>query len=140
MGVTLRQYKTTAPLTHAEMDQNFLDFMTLTGTGATRTLSSINAPDFNSTSDVRLKENLEKLDNALDKVMQMTGYRFNFIADEQKTKHYGVIAQEVAEVSPELVSETKEHLSVSYMGLVPLLIEAIKEQQKQIEELKAALE
>jgi ASC-1-like (ASCH) protein len=113
--------------------------MTLTGTGATRTLSSINAPDFNSTSDARLKENLEKLDNAVEKVMKMTGYRFNFINDAEKTKHYGVVAQEIAEVTPELVSETKDHLSVSYMGLVPLLIEAIKEQQKQIEELKAAI-
>ena len=59
---------------------------------------------------------------------------------EDKRTHYGMIAQEVKEVLPELVSEDAAgYLSVNYIELIPLLIQAVKEQQSQIQELQNAL-
>lgn len=142
MGVTLRStnggadgYKTTA-LTYAELNQNFLDFMTLTGTGATRTLSSINAPDFNSTSDSRLKENIHQIENT-DSIYKINGYTFNFKADVTGKKKYGLIADELQVEFPELVSVGEDgYLRVSYDSVVPILLEALKQQKKDIELLK----
>lgn len=137
MAINLRgaSYKNNT-LTHAEMDNNFLSFITLASTGANAAVSNIFAPDFNSTSDLRLKENIKPIQSALEKVISLNGYTFNFIDDETKRVRSGVIAQECLDVFPEVVVEHNERYNVSYDGLVPLLIEALKEQQEQIEELK----
>ena len=91
------------------------------------------------TSDRRLKKDIETLDNALDRVGKLNGYTFTMIDNEERQT--GVIAQEVQEVLPEAVRENDEGtLSVSYGNMVGLLIEAIKEQQTQIDELKAQVE
>ena len=135
MAVTLRGNKGSA-LSHDELDANFSSFMTLSGTGATREISSINAIDFNSTSDVRVKENIEPIEDAVTKVQQLNGVTFNFTFDESKKRHAGVIAQDVLNVLPEAVSmSTDNHYRVSYDNLVGLLIEAIKDQQRQITDL-----
>jgi hypothetical protein len=99
-----------------------------------------------STSDKRLKENIKPLDSALDKVLQINGVSFDWkelTEKEKKTIHgnqghdVGVIAQEIEEVLPEVVTTRDSgYKAVKYEKIVPLLIEAIKEQQKQIEELK----
>ena len=99
-----------------------------------------------STSDKRLKENIKPLDSALDKVLKISGVSFDWkelTEEEKKTIHgneghdVGVIAQEIEEVLPEVVTERDNgYKAVKYEKIVPLLIEAIKEQQKQIEELK----
>ena len=99
-----------------------------------------------STSDKRLKENIKPLDSALDKVLKISGVEFDWkelTEEEKKTIHgneghdVGVIAQEIEEVLPEVVTERDNgYKAVKYEKIVPLLIEAIKEQQKQIEELK----
>lgn len=90
-------------------------------------------------SDARVKENVETIPNALEKVSALRGVNFNKIGEEKRST--GVIAQEVAEVFPEVVHETEEGmLAVAYGNITGLLIEAIKEQQKQIEELKARLD
>jgi hypothetical protein len=99
-------------------------------------------------SDRRVKTDLEVIPNALDKVCQLSGYTFlrtdtetedaegNPVAEFRQT---GVIAQEVLEVLPEAVMENEEGMySVAYGNMVGLLIEAIKEQQVQIDELKAS--
>ena len=86
-------------------------------------------------SDARLKENIKPIESALDKVKQMQGVEFNKINND--TKEIGVIAQDIEKVIPELVREDKEGIkSVAYGNITAVLIEAIKEQQKQIEELK----
>jgi len=91
-------------------------------------------------SDARVKENVETIDNALDKVMSMRGVSYNRTDNDDKTKKVGVIAQEIQKVLPEVVSEQEDGmLSVSYGNIVGVLIEAIKEQQKQIDELKSLL-
>ncbi len=138
MAINLRgaSYKN-ATLTHDEMDNNFLTFMTLSGTGSNLDISSINATEFNSTSDLKLKENLVKIDKALDKVVGLTGYTFNFINDGEKQVHSGVIAQDCVRVFPQVVRVNRDgYLNVNYDGLIGLLIEAIKDQQHQIDNLK----
>jgi hypothetical protein len=89
-------------------------------------------------SDARVKENIETLDGALDKVMKMRGVSYNKIGEQDKK--VGVIAQEILEVLPEVVSQDETGTySVAYGNIVSVLIEAIKEQQKQIDELKSKL-
>ena len=92
-------------------------------------------------SDKNLKKNIIKIDNALDKVMQLQGVEFDFINDASfgylKNHQIGLIAQEVEKVIPEVVGKNLDGtLGVSYGHLVSLLIEAIKDQQEQINDLK----
>jgi hypothetical protein len=89
-------------------------------------------------SDVRVKENIETIPDALKKALSLRGVNFNKIGDDRKS--VGVIAQEVEEVLPEAVHTSEDGMkSVAYGNMVGLLIEAIKEQQKQIDELKAII-
>ncbi len=90
-----------------------------------------------STSDVRLKTNIENIDSALEKVLQLRGVYFNWVEDENGQRMTGMIAQEVMEVMPELVFMNKVdgYYGINYGEATGLLIEAIKEQQKQIEAL-----
>ena len=83
-------------------------------------------------SDRKLKDNIETLDGK--KVLEMRGV--SFTRKDTGLPSSGVIAQEIQEVAPELVNETNGTLGVSYGNLVGYLIEAIKDQQKQIDELK----
>jgi hypothetical protein len=89
--------------------------------------------DINSTSDINLKTNIHSIDNALDKVLQIRGVNFNW--KETKKSSIGVIAQEVEDIIPEVVSgdETK---MVNYNALIGVLIEAVKELKSEIDELK----
>jgi hypothetical protein len=92
------------------------------------------AINFNATSDIKLKENIHQIKDPLEKVMQINGVVFNW--KDTKEAAIGVIAQNIEEVFPELVKENEHHKSVNYNGLIGVLIEAIKEQQRQIDELK----
>ena len=102
----------------------------------------IYASDFSASSDIRLKTNIEPLHNSLDKIKQLHGitYNWNELSQKDQTvRQAGVIAQDVQKVLPEAVHETDGFLSVSYNKLVPLLIEGMKEQQKQIDYLTSRL-
>lgn len=89
-------------------------------------------------SDARVKENVKTIDNAIDKVTQLRGVSYNKIGETEEK--IGVIAQEIEKVLPQVVQEDAEGMkSVAYGNIVGVLIEAIKEQQKQIEELKAKI-
>ena len=85
-------------------------------------------------SDERLKENVETIKGALDKVLQMRGVMY----DKDGERGTGVIAQEMQQVMPEAVMDSGrgEYLSVAYGNLVGVLIESIKELKAEIEELK----
>ena len=83
-------------------------------------------------SDRKLKENIETLDGK--KVLDMRGV--SFTRKDTGAESSGVIAQEIQDVAPELVHDTEGTLGVAYGNLVGYLIEAIKDQQKQIDELK----
>ena len=92
-------------------------------------------------SDSKLKTNIKKLDNPLDKILQLNGISYTHIRDEN-IKGIGFIAQEFEKVIPELVIESTVigesndvlYKSIKYMELIPYLSEAIKEQHKIIED------
>lgn len=90
-------------------------------------------------SDRRLKDNIAPISNPLEKISQIGGYEFdwNDNQDVYEGHDVGVIAQEIEEILPEIVTTRDNgYKAVKYEKIVPLLIEAIKEQQKQIDELK----
>jgi len=109
---------------------------------ATPTFTSVNvtgivtAANFNSTSDAKLKDNVKIIENPLDKIIKIDGVSFTW--KEDNSPSLGVIADTVEKVLPELVSKT-DPKTVNYNGLIGLLIEAVKEQQIQINELKSKL-
>ena len=120
-----------------------LDFKTA---GVTR-LTCDSSGNFTATgnvtaySDVTLKENIETIPNALDKVLNLRGVEFDRNDKENNPHEIGVIAQEVEEVVPEVVMTNEEGLkSVAYGNLVGLLIESIKELKAEVNDLKAQLE
>ena len=89
-------------------------------------------------SDARLKSNIISLGSTLTKLLMIDGKSYTMKTNESKSK-IGLLAQDVQKVFPELVKTTNDSdkiLSVNYQGLIPILINAIKEQQKQIKELK----
>jgi hypothetical protein len=98
-----------------------------------------------STSDERLKDIISPIESALDKINTLSGVRFNWKPEYKKVHGYdgvdvGVIAQEVQAVLPEAIRQNDTgYLAVRYEKIIPLLIEAIKEQQRQIDELKSKL-
>jgi hypothetical protein len=94
---------------------------------------SITCIDINSTSDLNLKENIKTVENALDTISQLRGVTFDW--KENSKPSIGVIAQELEEVLPQLVNNG-EVKSVNYNGIIGVLIEAVKELKKEIEELK----
>jgi len=94
---------------------------------------AVTAVNFNSTSDINLKENIHTVGNALEITEQLRGVSFDW--KETGRSSYGVIAQELEAVLPELVKQG-EVKSVNYNGIIGVLIEAIKELKKEVEDLK----
>jgi hypothetical protein len=99
-------------------------------------------------SDVDYKENIGLIESPLSKILAMEGVSFSWRKDEEtkdkgfpEGRHYGVIAQSVEKVLPEIVKEGPNgEKAVAYTEIIPILIEAIKEQQKEIIKLKGDLE
>ena len=96
-----------------------------------------------SDSDIKFKKDVQQIDGALDKVQKLTGVSYLYKTDEYKDKGFpegkrlGVIAQELEKVIPEAVMTDEEgSKAVNYSMIIPVLIEAIKAQQEEIEELK----
>ena len=96
-------------------------------------------------SDERLKENIKPLENALDKVLALSGFTYNFnqigesLGFDTTITYVGVSAQQVQAVLPEAVKPAPanpNYNTVQYEKLVPLLIEAIKELKTELDELK----
>ena len=141
---------------HLQVDNDADDYIKLDASGGTDNVGAFRATGEITAyySDERLKNFSGKIEGALDKVMNLNGFyytendlakSFGFNNDKQQV---GVSAQQVQAVLPEAVRvapfvrdvETDiEYLTVQYEKLVPLLIEAIKEQQKKIEELEAKI-
>ena len=92
--------------------------------------------DLNSTSDARLKENVEPITNALSDVSQLEGVSFDW--KDTGTRGHGFIAQQVEPILPDVVQTDEETgiKSINYVGMIGHLVEAIKELKAEIEELK----
>ena len=103
-----------------------------------------NITAFGNTSDIRLKENIEVIFDALDKVKQLKGITFNYKKDGKRST--GLIAQDLQKVLPEAIYETidadinvdpeEKHLAIRYGNTVGLLVEAIKELEARVKELE----
>jgi hypothetical protein len=115
---------------------NVAGIATLTSLNVANVNSSgiVTAVDFNSTSDINLKENINTIDSALETVNQLRGVSFDW--KDTGRRSYGVIAQEIEKILPELVSNS-DIKTVNYNGIIGVLIEAVKELSAEIEELKS---
>ena len=118
-------FVTTAGGNIAKTSSSKLQFNPSTGT----TFSTV----FQSLSDIRLKTNIETIDNALDVVEQLYGVKYDWV-DGSGTQ-YGFIAQSVEKVLPELVVSNDQYKTVNYSGIIPFLVEAVKQQQGMIDVL-----
>lgn len=152
---TLNQNTTGSAATFTSTTQNSQFNSVGIGTAASGTAGELRATASITSyySDARLKNFEGTIENPLQKVMALNGYYFteNEVAKSlgynNDSRQVGVSAQEVEAVLPEVIAsapinanfEGADYKTVHYEKLVPLLIEAIKEQQKQIEELKAKL-
>ena len=92
-------------------------------------------------SDKRLKKNVEKIQNSIDKLSKINGYMFDWIENNgihnNKGRDSGVIAQEIEAIIPELViTRENGYKALKYDKLIPLLIECIKYNQKEIIQIK----
>jgi hypothetical protein len=118
----------TGPITNSYVSSTKLYFNPSNG--------ALNATDFNSLSDVTLKENIKDITNATDIIDNIRPVSFNW--KDNNKKSYGVIAQEIEKVLPNLVETNGDNniKSVSYTQLVPILLQSIKELKEEVEKLK----
>ena len=94
-----------------------------------------------TSSDRKLKINISNLDHTLSKLVSLNPKKYTMNNDPEQKEKIGLLAQEVVKVFPELVSEDdNEMLAVNYQGLVPVLINALKEQDEKINRLEILVE
>lgn len=130
---------TVSAVTSFAWNSGVIQRMTLSAAGAL-----VCDADVTAFSDERLKENLEVIPNALEKIQQLSGYTFNridhFDADGNNLdphRHAGVLAQEVLKVLPEVITANEQGiLGTAYGNLAALFIEAIKELDEKIDKLQ----
>jgi len=94
-----------------------------------------------ASSDIRLKEDIKQMDNTLDKVMQLDPVTFNWKDNPERGEDFGLIAQEVAKLFPELTftNPNDGYMGVNYSRLAVILTKAIQEMQKEIDSKDAKL-
>lgn len=98
--------------------------------------NTITATDFNSVSDISLKENIKSIDNSIYILSKINPVLFNW--KENGKKSYGMIVQEIEKVLPELVLQQENgYKSVAYIQLIALLIDAVNNLNKEVETLKS---
>jgi len=127
------------------LDGAYRRIVKLSGTGGStlRVMGPVYSDTAFLTSDLRLKKNIASINSPLKRLLEARGVSFEWDAQKYPQRnfspgrHYGVIAQEIEKIFPEIVSQDASgDRFVSYNELIPILIEAIKEQQKEIESLK----
>jgi hypothetical protein len=96
---------------------------------------TLSAVIFNSLSDIAVKENVLTIDNALNTISSMRGVGFNWKSNGKKS--YGVIAQELEKILPELIDQNPDNgnKSVNYSAIIGFLIEAVKELNEKIDRI-----
>jgi|LauGreDrversion4_2_1035121.scaffolds.fasta_scaffold272422_2 hypothetical protein len=100
---------------------------------------TVSATNFNSLSDLQEKENVETLKNAVEMLANIRGVRFTW--KETGAPSLGVIAQELLQVAPELVTRNEQGVhTVNYAGLNAILIEAMKDLHTQVQLLRTEIE
>ena len=97
------------------------------------------AGDINVNSDARLKANIISLGFTLGKLLQVDGKTYTFKDDKNHNSKIGLLAQDIEKVFPELVTETNGIKSVNYQGLIPVLINALKEQDEKMNDQQSQI-
>ncbi|MGJ8683356.1 MAG: tail fiber domain-containing protein [Nonlabens sp.] len=95
------------------------------------------------TSDRRKKKEIKTLNLGVNEILQMKTYQYQYINDPEERTHYGFMAQDLQDQIPALVNEgtdAEKSLAVNYTEIIPILVKAMQEQQKEIEELKLQLQ
>jgi hypothetical protein len=146
-GALIKMYKENSTQSHygsglrwsvRQNGTNLTAKMQLSPSGTLTVIEDIIA--YGSPSDKKLKENIKPIESALDKVKKLQGVTFDWKESDSMLdikEDIGFIAQDVQKVIPELVRENSNGLlSMRHQGIAPILLEAIKEQQKQIDDLK----
>ena len=112
------------------------------GTNKLTVNGSISASAFNVSSDRRLKTNITSLHYGLKEILALQPVSYNWKKTPATDKQLGLIAQDAKKIMPETVSgnEATGTLSINYTELIPVLINAVKDQQKEIDELKKDIE
>jgi hypothetical protein len=120
----------------------FSENMRIFGNGDLHVRGVVVATSSFYTSDSRLKNHIEPIGAALEKITQLNGYHYTWTDPQQdQTLQSGVLAQEVQQLFPELVkADDKGFLSVNYVGLVPYLIQSVKEQQKKLDAMQQQID
>lgn len=122
--------------------------------GDFRTQGTVTCRDgYWASSDARMKSNIKPIEGALSKILNLEGKTYTFNQPTLKSAsnndnsiesvNYGLIAQDVKDILPDLVKEVEDSTSsfaINYDGFIPVLIEAMKEQNKEISSLKSELE
>ena len=89
-----------------------------------------------STSDKNKKEDIETISDATEKLTSLRGVSYKLKEDEEKKTHYGVVAQEIEKVFPDMVHGEEGDKSVAYMEIIGVLIETVKDLNKRIKKLE----
>lgn len=120
---------TTGTYTSARVSSTALNFDASTGT--------LNSTTFNSLSDARFKKDLLQISDALNKVKQLSGYTFTLLENDERST--GLLAQDVKRVLPEAIGGNDKKMTVSYGNMMGLIVEAIKELDDKLEEIRNTL-
>lgn len=118
---------------------DFVDRLRITAGGNLECEGNITAFSSTSISDINQKENIEVIENPIDKIKQISGYTFDWKHNGEHSG--GVIAQEVEQIMPSVIKEVSIRdsdtmKSVDYQALIGLLIETVKDLNQRIEDLE----
>jgi len=114
---------------------NATDALTISSSQAATFTSTVSCTALTETSDIALKTNIEPITNVLDKINQITGYKYDYT--KSNSSSMGVIAQDVEKVFPELVHGEEGSKSLQYSGLIGALIESVKELSAKVTALES---
>ena len=128
---------TTSPTRTLDVDGD-VRFRGVTSGSGTNVVMSAAGTLFTSSSDRRLKANFAPYNNVLGKLLKVKTYSFDWMDPEHGSRDIGFIAQEIMEIFPEVVfqNQTDKYYGINYSQFTPILVEAVKEQQQQIDDLK----
>lgn len=99
--------------------------------------NNLYASHYYTQSDIAVKTNIEPIENALDKILQLSSYSYNLRSDSlvEEKETFGLLAQDIQSVLPNITDTAKGIILIDYQQIIPLLVEAIKEQQNVIDSL-----
>lgn len=133
LSVSSSSINTPSSLVFRDVSGNFTS-NTINLDGDLVAVGNVSGTNVTSTSDINLKKDVKKIENALEIISGIDGVSFKWKSNNQTS--FGVIAQELEKIIPEVVCEINDKKTVNYNALVGFLIESIKELKSEIEELK----